>query len=104
MLLWHQVMGSALMALDGLVSSPAGVAIALVSCLGALWLTQRPGDADEPDEPDESQAPPARREPPPARRPLQIDDAMLGVISHELRGPLNAILGWTQLLEPRRDL
>ena len=31
-------------------------------------------------------------------------DEFLGAISHELRSPLNAILGWTQVLEPRSDL
>jgi signal transduction histidine kinase/ActR/RegA family two-component response regulator len=31
-------------------------------------------------------------------------DEFLLTISHELRSPLNAILGWTQVLEPRPDL
>jgi len=31
-------------------------------------------------------------------------DEFLTTISHELRSPLNAILGWTQVLEPRREL
>jgi CheY-like chemotaxis protein len=31
-------------------------------------------------------------------------DEFVTTISHELRSPLNAILGWTQVLEPRRDL
>jgi signal transduction histidine kinase/ActR/RegA family two-component response regulator len=34
----------------------------------------------------------------------QRRDEFLATISHELRGPLNAILGWTQLLEPRPDV
>jgi CheY-like chemotaxis protein len=34
----------------------------------------------------------------------QRRDEFLTTISHELRSPLNAILGWTQVLEPRRDL
>jgi CheY-like chemotaxis protein len=34
----------------------------------------------------------------------QRRDEFLTLISHELRSPLNAILGWTQVLEPRRDL
>jgi len=98
-------MGNALMALDALLSSPAGVAVALASCIGALWLTPRRHGADEPDGRDGAEEPDGLRPAPQAgQRPFEIDDAMLGVISHELRGPLNAILGWTQLLEPRRDL
>lgn len=31
-------------------------------------------------------------------------DEFVTTISHELRSPLNAILGWTQVLEPRQDL
>jgi len=31
-------------------------------------------------------------------------DEFLTSITHELRGPLNAILGWTQVLQPRQDL
>jgi CheY-like chemotaxis protein len=31
-------------------------------------------------------------------------DEFVNTIAHELRSPLNAILGWTQLLEPRQDL
>jgi CheY-like chemotaxis protein len=34
----------------------------------------------------------------------QRRDEFVTTISHELRSPLNAILGWTQVLEPRRDL
>ncbi len=34
----------------------------------------------------------------------QRGDEFLTTLSHELRSPLNAILGWTQVLEPRRDL
>jgi len=101
----QSVMGNALMALDALVSSPVGIAVALASCIGALWLTPRRHDAEEPDGGDGAEAPdgqsPTSTQ---GRRPFEIDDAMLGIISHELRGPLNAILGWTQLLEPRRDL
>lgn len=31
-------------------------------------------------------------------------DEFVTTLSHELRSPLNAILGWTQVLEPRHDL
>jgi CheY-like chemotaxis protein len=34
----------------------------------------------------------------------QRRDGFVTTISHELRSPLNAILGWTQVLEPRQDL
>ena len=43
-------------------------------------------------------ATPSGRGPAPGRRRDARRDP------HELRGPLNAILGWTQLLEPRQDL
>jgi CheY-like chemotaxis protein len=35
---------------------------------------------------------------------VQRRDEFLTTLSHELRSPLNAILGWTQVLEPLRDL
>jgi signal transduction histidine kinase/CheY-like chemotaxis protein len=34
----------------------------------------------------------------------QRREEFIATISHELRSPLNAILGWTQVLEPRHDL
>ncbi|TAG90459.1 MAG: response regulator [Oscillatoriales cyanobacterium] len=37
-----------------------------------------------------------------AERANQIKDEFLAVLSHELRSPLNPILGWTQLLQTRR--
>jgi CheY-like chemotaxis protein len=34
----------------------------------------------------------------------QRREAFFATVSHELRSPLNALLGWTQVLEPRHDL
>jgi diguanylate cyclase len=42
-----------------------------------------------------------------APEPVPVEserDELLATISHELRSPLNAILGWAQVLELRRDL
>ncbi|MFB2975448.1 response regulator [Microseira sp. BLCC-F43] len=36
------------------------------------------------------------------RRANQVKDEFLAVLSHELRSPLNAILGWSQLLRSRK--
>ncbi len=36
------------------------------------------------------------------RRANQVKDEFLAVLSHELRSPLNAILGWSQLLRTRK--
>lgn len=37
-----------------------------------------------------------------AERANQIKDEFLAILSHELRSPLNPILGWTQLLQSRK--
>ncbi len=39
-----------------------------------------------------------------AERASQMKDDFVAVLSHELRNPLNAILGWAQLLRRSRDL
>jgi signal transduction histidine kinase/CheY-like chemotaxis protein len=86
--------------------------------LAAFWLSQRgnagQGHAEPPDRGDASEG--ARivelqetvdeltRLRAVALEVAQRREEFIATISHELRGPLNAILGWTQVLEPRRDL
>jgi signal transduction histidine kinase len=87
----------------------------------AFWLGQRGGDGPGQDDPRPHDADSPSDD---ARRILELQetvdeltrlraaalevsqrrDEFITTISHELRGPLNAILGWTQVLEPRRDL
>lgn len=96
----------------------AGVATFLPLLAGALWFSQGPKEDPE----DGSSA--GNREPEHAIRIRELEatvdelsrlraaaleasqrgDEFLTTLSHELRSPLNAILGWTQVLEPRREL
>jgi signal transduction histidine kinase len=39
-----------------------------------------------------------------AERALRAKDDFLSMLSHEIRQPLNAVLGWTRILRDRRDL
>ncbi len=109
------------LAVSASVSWPlwAGLALALLLA-GALWLNDR--DRGREGEPAREPPPDPAGDPADRIRELQatVDELMrsraaavevaqrrdefLTIISHELRSPLNAILGWTQVLEPRRDL
>ena len=94
----------------------------MVALSSAFWFSRR-GDDGEPADESSSTSPAGRSAEDAIRiRELQetVDelnrlraaaleaaqrrDEFLTTISHELRSPLNAILGWTQVLEPRRDL
>jgi signal transduction histidine kinase/ActR/RegA family two-component response regulator len=111
-----------LLALPATLAWPVWVLGGLVVLGGALWFSQR---NSRPDAADGSGAsnPDARAAEDAIRiRELQetVDelnrlraaaieasqrrDEFLTTISHELRSPLNAILGWTQVLEPRGDI
>jgi signal transduction histidine kinase/ActR/RegA family two-component response regulator len=92
----------------------------------AFWFSQRGGGTgDDPgSRSDDSGAGDANRSSDDARRIQELQETVdeltrlraaalevsqrreefVATISHELRSPLNAILGWTQVLEPRRDL
>ena len=87
----------------------------------AFWFSQRGGDDAGKDDPRPSERTGPSDD---ARRILELQETVdeltrqraaaldvsqrreefITTISHELRSPLNAILGWTQVLEPRRDL
>jgi signal transduction histidine kinase/ActR/RegA family two-component response regulator len=90
---------------------------------GAVWLGKGDGDGQPGDDrPADGPAPQRAAEDAIRIRELEatIDeltrlrsatldasqrrDEFLATLSHELRGPLNAILGWTQVLQPRPDL
>jgi signal transduction histidine kinase/ActR/RegA family two-component response regulator len=106
------------LALSSSLSWPAWTALGLSVLSGALWFSDRPaerapaGPAGDDEGPGES----ARirelrdiideltRSRAAALEAAQRRDEFVTTISHELRSPLNAILGWTQVLEPRRDL
>jgi signal transduction histidine kinase/ActR/RegA family two-component response regulator len=80
----------------------------------ALWFTRPPQDArsgetggqDDAARLRELQAAMAEltRSRAAALEAVERTQESLATISHELRSPLNAILGWTQILEPRVDL
>jgi len=90
---------------------------------GAVWLGRSHGDA-EPDGPGSVEEAAVQRASDDAARVRELQDAVdeltrwraatldasqrrdefLTTLSHELRSPLNAILGWTQVLQPRPEL
>ena len=111
-----------LLAIDAAVGWPVWTLACVVALSSAFWFSRR-GEEGEPA--DESSGPgPAGRAAEDAIRIRELQetvdeltrlraaaleaaqrrDEFLTTISHELRSPLNAILGWTQVLEPRRDL
>jgi CheY-like chemotaxis protein len=73
---------------------------------GTVRLTRRGDDADEAEAVRQLRATieELTRSRDAALEAGQRRDEFVTTISHELRSPLNAILGWTQVLEPRRDL
>src|SRR4051812_24909366 len=110
-----------LLALAAAVGWPAWTLAGVVVLASAFWFSRR-GDDGEPSDESASGAGGRSAEDAIRIRELQetVDeltrlraaaleaaqrrDEFLTTISHELRSPLNAILGWTQVLEPRRDL
>ena len=92
---------------------PAAAA-GLVLLASALWFTRPSDDAPAPREPEPTDADRVRelqaivdeltRSRAAALEAAERRDECLATVSHELRSPLNAILGWTQVLEPRTDL
>ncbi len=107
------------LAVSASASWPLWVGLVLFLVLaGAVWLEHR----DRDEEPAPGPAPDDAADGAARIRELQatVDELMrsraaavevaqrrdefLTIISHELRSPLNAILGWTQVLEPRPDL
>ncbi len=118
--------GGLLLALSSLPGWSAWAVLGLVLLSSTLWLKRRSDDDDE-THPD-SRGDPASADFAPAVDPgahlreleqtiealtrsraaaleaAHRRDELMYTISHELRSPLNAILGWTQLLEPRSDL
>jgi signal transduction histidine kinase/ActR/RegA family two-component response regulator len=118
--------GLLFLALSSRPGWPAWVVLGLVLLSSTLWVKRRPDDDDEADPASPRDATRADLRPgddPGARlrelertvdelsrsraaavEAAQRRDEFLCTISHELRSPLNAILGWTQVLEPRSDL
>jgi len=111
-----------LLALAAAVGWPAWTLAGVVALSSAFWFSRR-GEDGEPSDESSTSGPGGRSAEDAIRiRELQetVDeltrlraaaleaaqrrDEFLTTISHELRSPLNAILGWTQVLEPRRDL
>ena len=111
-----------LLALAAAVGWPAWALAGVVALSSAFWFSRR-GEEGEPSDESATSSPGGRSAEDAIRiRELQetVDeltrlraaaleaaqrrDEFLTTISHELRSPLNAILGWTQVLEPRRDL
>src|ERR1044071_4232340 len=39
-----------------------------------------------------------------AEQELRAKDEFLSTVSHEIRNPLNAVLGWTRILSDRKDV
>ena len=104
------------------VAWPVWVLASIVALSSAFWFSRRGDDGGSSDEPRPDN--PASRAAEDAIRIRELQetvdelnrlraaaleaaqrrDEFLTTVSHELRSPLNAILGWTQVLEPRRDL
>ena len=110
-----------LLALDAAAGWSAWLLACVIALSSAFWFSRR-GEDGEPADESPATGPGSRAEDAIRIRELQetVDeltrlraaaleaaqrrDEFLTTISHELRSPLNAILGWTQVLEPRRDL
>ena len=111
-----------LLAFDAAVAWPVWMVASVVAVSSAFWFSRRDDDGEPADE--SSRTSPAGRSAEDVIRIRELQetvdeltrlraaaleaaqrrDEFLTTISHELRSPLNAILGWTQVLEPRRDL
>jgi signal transduction histidine kinase/ActR/RegA family two-component response regulator len=108
------------LSLSPVLSWSVWVTVGLAVLAGALWFTDRRDDAERAsgpagdDDPAPGESPRIRqllgvideltRSRAAAVEAAQRRDEFVTTISHELRSPLNAILGWTQVLEPRLDL
>lgn len=112
-----------LLALDATVAGPLWMLACVIALSSAFWFSRRSGDGDPADDESAGNSPAGRsledsirirelqetvdeltRLRAAALEAAQRRDEFLTTISHELRSPLNAILGWTQVLEPRREL
>ena len=111
-----------LLAFDAAVAWPGWALACVIALFSAFWFSRRGDDGEPADE--SARTSPAGRSAEDAIRIRELQetvdelnrlraaaleaaqrrDEFLTTISHELRSPLNAILGWTQVLEPRREL
>ena len=109
-------MGAGAFGLSGSIAWPCWVALLLMIGLSGAWLVRhwprlapatRDGAAEHADtriEELRGTIDELTRARAAAVEAADRRDEFLATISHELRSPLNAILGWTQVLEPRADL
>jgi signal transduction histidine kinase/CheY-like chemotaxis protein len=109
-------MGAGGLGLFGSIAWPCWVALVLMVALSGAWLMRHwpwpePAGTDAAAGTAEAQIHELRGTVDELTRARAVAveaadrrDEFLATISHELRSPLNAILGWTQVLEPRRDL
>jgi signal transduction histidine kinase/ActR/RegA family two-component response regulator len=109
-------MGAGALALSGAVAWPCWLALVLIVGLSSAWLVHHwprllPAAQDGSLERADARIEELRETIDELTRARAVAveaadrrDEFLATISHELRSPLNAILGWTQVLEPRSDL